>query len=280
MKEFAGTLTVRETSPGGGVADPAEEWPDGWMQHPGRVALLVHGFNNDEREATEAYAALRRNLPEGPAQVGCFHWPGDADFGWFRFADFLSYPDEIPDAREAARVLANHLVDLHRDCPAVELVLIGHSLGCRVILETLRRLVGRPAPPIAAIVLMAAAVPVELCEAGGPLCVAGSLADERIVLHSGSDSVLRFAFPMGQAAAFAIGHEPDAYLEPMGLDGDPVGFATAERDLARNAHGHYWGDPRVAEVIAAELGRAPARWLTFRTLPRHALPEPWELGRT
>ena len=154
MIEASGELSVRNDPVGGPVLQEVSERPKDWMLGAPRVVLLVHGFNNNQCEACEAFQDFFDLLPRGLAKFGRFFWPGDADFGFFQWVDFLSYPTEIPDAKESARVFAEHLLRFAKLSPHTELFLVGHSMGCRLILEMLYQIhvqkqPGTPMPRIA-----------------------------------------------------------------------------------------------------------------------------------
>lgn len=265
-----GELSVRRQSVGGPVVRVAEH-PAGWLRGAHRVILLVHGYNNSQCEACAAFRQFLDHLPYGLGRVGRFFWPGDADFGFFQWLDFLSYPTEIPDAKHSARRLAEFLSASARTHPVTEFVLVGHSLGCRLILEMLDLFAAgavAPRPSIALIQLMAAAVPVELVRKGRPLRRAGNIVRERVVLYSPHDLVLRGAFPPGQALARAMGHEPEVYLEAVGLNGNPPDFPTQSPWQAfGNGHGDYWKDTEIADNFARRLGVAVPRRQSDRYLP-------------
>ena len=147
--------------------------------------------------------------------------------------------------------------------------IVGHSLGCRLVLEML----GRLAPvnlQLDVIALMAAAVPTERVEAGGPL--AGTAARPVIMrkFFSEQDAVLQLGFPPGQQSAFMQGIDPSPGLEAVGRHGNPGSFGAPE--LTTDGHGDYWADARVADCILQDidptLSSGPAaRELLSRPLP-------------
>lgn len=273
-----GELSVRTKSVGGRVAPRVTARPTGWLHGAHRVVLLVHGYNNNQCEACEAFRSFLDNLPSGLGRVGRFFWPGDADFGFLQWLDFLSYPSEIPDARNSASSLAMFLASVARANPALELVLVGHSLGCRLILEMLDLFAAgsvNPRPNVKLILLMAAAVPVELAQAGRRLRRAGAMAKERLVLFSPHDGVLRLAFPAGQTLARSMGYETEVYLEAVGLFGNPLDFASeTPRQAFGNGHGEYWNDPSAAASLARKLGIAMPHKLLDRGLMEREAPAP------
>ena len=214
--------------------------------------VLVHGFNNTDSEAAEAYYGFRSREAEifsvtDPASFekmfGDVYWPGDADWSFFDKLDFLVYPSAVHTAVHAAEELAELLVKM----PNLERVdFIAHSLGCRVTLETMLLLRRRTLPMIGRVVLMAAAVPSEMLERGGRFFdLLMELWAERVpirVLHSKSDTVLHFAFPPGQSLAGG----KEASERALGRYGPSVmmpGYHTmlTEREINGAGHGDYWG---------------------------------------
>ena len=273
MTKVSGALSVREDCEGGAVASELTEFPNGWFGGATHFVLFVHGFNNDLDEAREAYGRLTDRLPDRFPKLGWFYWPGDASFGWFDVLEFVSYPTEIPDARYSAQRLADELTRLARENLGVEITLLGHSLGCRLIAECVHLLASQPEasrPTIRALLFMAAAVPVELAEQGGYLGQSlRSLAPNGYVFYSADDRVLQFAFPTGQTLAAKMGYEDAAYLEPVGRHGNPEDlFLQPTEDRSGNGHGDYWNDDRVVQRLC-EIGAAA---IARRTESRAELP--------
>jgi pimeloyl-ACP methyl ester carboxylesterase len=220
--------------------------------------VLVHGFNNTDSEAAAAYFGFRARqqdifAPTDPQyfekQFGDAFWPGDADWwSFFDKLDFLVYPAAVHTAVNAAKELA----DLLWEMPNLERVsFVGHSLGCRVVLETLPLLRTRTLPMIGRVVLMAAAVPSEMLEYGGQFHgLLMELAAEGTairVLHSMQDTVLHYAFPPGQSLAGG----KEASARALGRFGPspliPGYRATlSQREIAGAGHGDYWGHSKTA----------------------------------
>jgi pimeloyl-ACP methyl ester carboxylesterase len=138
---------------------------------------------------------------------------------------------------------------------------IGHSLGCRVVLETLLALRPHAVPIVRRVALMAAAVPSEMLEPGGrffPLLTLLAAEGTRFdVLHSLQDNVLHYAFPPGQSlagggvgSARALGRYGPSPVMP--------GFRTTmgDREIVGAAHGDYWGKGNAApsRTAAVESG--------------------------
>ena len=164
-------LSVRERDVGGPVAGEVSPRTPAPPYGRRQVVLLVHGFNVSLKKGRDAYREFEANLHGlGPAgqrilsRVCRFFWPGDSK------AKALSYPTELKPAEKSGEVLEQYLRGLRGpDGGPVEVFLIAHSLGNRLMLELLRkRLDGVPEPAvhIKRICLMAAAVPVKRAKPG------------------------------------------------------------------------------------------------------------------
>lgn len=260
---------LRKKAEGGSILSPADIRASADELTRRECLVLVHGFNNTDSEASEAYLGFRSREKEifSPPDAQTYErlfgdafWPGDADWwSFFDKADFLIYPAAVHTAVRAATDLADALWRM----PNLETVdFIGHSLGSRVVLETLLLLRTRAIPRVRRLVLMAAAVPLEMLEPGGrfyDLLIAlhgeGTTID---VLHSRADTVLHYAFPPGQS--LAGGHEGSARaLGRFGPSPLMPGYRAniAEREIGGAAHGDYWGHSKTASsrVATEEAGR-------------------------
>ena len=260
---------LRKKAEGGSILSPADIRASADELTRRACVVLVHGFNNTDSEASEAYLGFRSREKEifSPADpltyehvFGDTFWPGDADWwSFFDKADFLIYPAAVHTAVRAASELANALWRM----PNLETVdFIGHSLGSRVVLETLLLLRSRAMPRVRRVVLMAAAVPSEMLEPRGrfyDLLIAlhgdGTTID---ILHSKADTVLHFAFPPGQSLAGgreaserALGRFGPSPLMP-GYHANVL-----EREISGAAHGDYWGHSKTppSRVATEEAGR-------------------------
>lgn len=293
-------LYLRRKPEGGRILVPAEIRASADELTRRECVVLVHGFNNTDSEAAEAYFGFRTRQREifSPASPDLFEhrfgdafWPGDADW-WSLFdkLDFLVYPSAVHTAVPTGAELANAILRM----PNLEQVdFIGHSLGCRVVLETLLLLHGRARPRLRRVVLMAAAVPSEMLEPGGKfydLLTAMSAEGTTIdVLYSKADTVLHHAFPPGQS--LAGGREPSQRaLGRFGPSPWMPGFrgTISEREIGGAKHSDYWGHSKTApsRVATEEAGRFLRLGAIGREVgtPRDAgapmqEPEPRDFGR-
>jgi esterase/lipase superfamily enzyme len=279
-------LSLRDPAPEGTrVANEVHASPRGFAPRSHRLILLVHGYNNTHRVASDSYEDFCARLEElGIRRVSLLgeicavHWPGNSKLGALSFA---SYPTEIKPAVRSAEALAAFLGGLRGpQNSALDIVLICHSLGNRLGLELVRFRIAAPDPmvEITGLCLMAAAVPVRHVDDGR--LAAAARATRTRALFSRGDKVLRFAFPIGQTLA-ADGFFPQA----VGRFGHPLSVWGDVSDLSPYAHGDYWhggpkDDPDMRSVrqAAAFLGAPVPRDLPKWSLIRHDLAPVAELA--
>lgn len=161
-----------------------------------RLVIVTHGFNVNARSGTasiEKWATLAQ-LDSDCAYVGLL-WPGDS-----AFLPILDYPVEEGVARQAGRLLAGFLDVVARDAATISFV--SHSLGARVILET----VAYMAAPVEHVVLMAGAIESDCLSR--EYANAYAKARKVAVVASLEDWVLKFAFPIGNPVGeiIMVGH--------------------------------------------------------------------------
>lgn len=294
------TLSLRSQPERGGPVRDAVDDRDGLERDPTwrHVLVLVHGFNNTESDANAAYDGyvdlLRPRLEQSrvaPDAVAKLHWPGNEAIGPLSACDVAGYPVDVERALQAVHPLAVFLWRLvSASAGRRRISLVGHSLGCRLITEAMCRL-GRTTPygpPLGVVMLMAAAVPVELAKAVAPLSLAASRTGKLLKAYSTTDWVLLLAFPAGQSLACAAGYEREAYVEAIGRHGDPSGFGEL---FCRSGNGHsdYWTDEYAAAILLFTIDAtlrplpppvplrphdlAPAAPIAGRKLARRDLPE-------
>ena len=154
----------------------------------GRDVLLgTHGFNVNRGDGIYnlSHWAQWLNLGDNGFFVGVL-WPGDS-----RWLPVVDYPIEGNEAIKSGRLLASYLNENFSG--ANSLSFASHSLGARVVLETVRSL--SSSARVGTITLMAAAID-DTClvaEYGDSV----SRATKVSVLASSCDEVLKWAFPVG-----------------------------------------------------------------------------------
>lgn len=163
----------------------------------GRHVLLgAHGFNVNRADGIETLSKWSSLLNLGPAAVFVgILWPGDSIW-----AHGLDYPEEPEIANQAGRLLAP-FIDASLQA-AASISFTSHSLGARVILETIRNM----RLPVRRAIVMAGAID------NNCLVTEYTAAVENVetfsALASRKDQVLSCLFPMGNlfAGIIAEGH--------------------------------------------------------------------------
>jgi esterase/lipase superfamily enzyme len=96
-----------------------------------KVAVFVHGFNTNFQEALFRLAQMTADADLG-AQPILFAWPSEATV-----TGYVADKDAVTSSRDQ---LAELLSMLTRKSGAGEIVVIGHSMGCWLVVEALRQL--------------------------------------------------------------------------------------------------------------------------------------------
>ena len=279
-----GELSVRSDATGGDALS-AVSGPLG--AYGSQIVFLFHGYNDSFAVASQSYASFLQNFPVAgnplhdkwlPAIHPCF-WPGDKSWGPVSFA---SYALEMGPAKQSAAVFANFISTLHAPAGGtLDLYFIAHSLGNRIVLELLFALeamkaAGRLSSQIQfkGFCMMAAAVPVSMVQSDANLYAAATLSATRRILYSEADTVLHFAFPIGETAAFE-GFFPTA----IGRYGQPQSDWTAETEMFISPghgynHGDYWSQPNTIPQVSAFLGIPTPSAPASTSVLAHSLPIP------
>lgn len=155
------------------------------------VLLATHGFHVDRDRGIAYLSHWQRFLDLGPNGlfVGVL-WPGDSS--WL---PYLDYPAEGREAIKSGTILAAYLRNNFRGVNSVSFT--SHSLGARMVLQTVRNLTqdSNPELKVVRLVLMAGAID-DTCLVEEYQDVARKV--EKIsVLASSCDDVLKWAFPGG-----------------------------------------------------------------------------------
>lgn len=277
-----GELSVRSDASGGDVLSQVS---GSLGAYGSQIVFLFHGYNDSFAVASQSYASFLRNFPAAgnplhdkwqPAIHPCY-WPGDKSWGPVSFA---SYALEMGPAKQSAAAFANFISTLHAPAGGtLDLYFVAHSLGNRVVLELLLTLQAMKAAgklssqiQFKGFCMMAAAVPVSMVQSNANLYAAATLSATRRTLYSEADTVLHFAFPIGETAAFE-GFFPTA----IGRYGQPQSDWTAETEMFISPnqgynHGDYWSQPNTIPQISAFLGIPTAAPIASTSIVQRTLP--------
>lgn len=244
-----------------------------------RVTIFVHGFNNNEKQARVRWRQTRVRLApmlgvsKYMTRLAEYYWPGDRGIGP-RFLKSVLYARDVQMARRCGQDLGRFLDE--RGSPQ-HVAFVGHSLGCRVVLEALRELrVRSSSVTCSTALLMAAAVPEGLCGFPNQFARApglASLAKREHVLYSFNDHVLRLWFPPGQWGAQLLRDDDPApgSRSAVGRTGGPVGRWSLATQT-RLDHSDYWVSNASLPYVAKTLGYPKTRRFVRHVVPRHRLP--------
>jgi hypothetical protein len=264
-----------------------------------RVCFLVHGFNvNRDHGYTGEGALAQELLGLGPVFAGQppaamvdlvipVLWPGD----WI--LPGVNYPFELGDVRATGERFAEFLRSEAQTASRVSFV--SHSLGARVVLETVARAVaaGKPASELDLAILTAAAADDDVLDDPRYRMAIGALR-QILVVSSMDDDVLGRVFPLGDAVEAALWQGEKASSRALGRFGPKAlkpGSAAAGKvrwfdiDPAEKVgHDHYFPEPwmktplangydprrqRLSEFLRAAFGAGPLHphWPIDRPLP-------------
>lgn len=248
-------LSVRNLPRGGG---PRTTVIEERRPHPGMVLLVyVHGFNVNRARALEQWGHLRGLITmTTQVQCGLFLWPSDRFAS--RFVSRMYFPPMVSLAQACGRRLGAYLQDRK-----LRAILVGHSLGARVILEAADRF--RAGSLIDGIGLLGAAVPVNEMEDGGSFDI--SLAQREAVAYSARDPVLGRPFRFGAFLATPFA----SHAEAVGLNGEPAARKWFRMDFEINHHEH-WKVPAARQFITSLTGPYSVRMAKESLMPPERRP--------
>lgn len=248
-------LDLRAQSTGGGPAADVGVRKDGVVCDPNLliqalrgqdVLLATHGFNVNRADGMTKLAAWESVLRLGTSAlfVGVL-WPGDSS--WL---PVLDYPMEGNEAISSGRLLAPFLDKNFGNAASISLA--SHSLGARVVLETIRQL--KTINP-RKLTLMAGAINDD--------CLTDEYQDaaakvgEISVLASSEDYVLEFAFPVGNPVSGIITQGHPYWHGALGREGPtPQGKVRAGWHITDDwnfGHGDYVGGQPPAMKPTADV---------------------------
>lgn len=242
-----------------------------------RSVIMIHGFANSSDRARNSYASFVDTVagtfwPDMPADIVSFfglQWPGDHPS---RIRNVISFPTRIGNATQTGYTLGRYL-EAHLSSSKT-VVIVAHSLGCRVALACAEYLATWAAPDsgpnVQAVVLLAAAVPVrDAMEPDGQFRLRH--AGRYHVHHSRWDVALMLPFTSGNWLYDKAG-------VAIGRTGGPVGSRWDERLNTRHDHSAYWSAPSSAKAVLDEIHPAATKLLHEVSAEQSRISVPgWEL---
>jgi hypothetical protein len=197
------------------------------------VLIATHGFNVNRQSGIGSLSCWDSRLSLGPNGIFLgLLWPGDSV--WLKA---LAYPAEPRIANEAGQLIGPWIDQNLSDAASISFA--SHSLGARVVLETIATM----QRPVRRCIFMAGAIDdncltAEFQKAGGNI---GQIS----VLASHEDAVLKDAFPLGNIAGGIIAAGHPWFHGALGLSGPSQPWPTNFRapfqipDDWGYGHGNY-----------------------------------------
>lgn len=231
------------------------------------VLLAAHGFNVSRQQGVQHFQSWEPLLilPPTTTFVGVL-WPGDS-----RWAPIVDYPFEGGVAKQSGQLLAPFLNQYFSG--ALSLSFVSHSLGARVVLETIRGL----DRPVKRLILMAGAIDDDCLVDEYKDSAAKLSAASVSVLASKKDEVLGLAFPIGNLVEGLITPGHPFWHAAIGHKGPHKPYAAQQRgnwqiiDDWTYGHGSYLPEGPVACLPFSQPVDVPPKG----TPPYNNLPDDW-----
>lgn len=208
------------------------------------MVLLMHGYNNTQDQASAAFnrfVQLQQNTRTLNANLVGVYWPGA------NWEGGLFYMQAIGKVLQVAPALAQDLYQAAQARGYLKIDIVAHSLGSRLALETVRQLLlikqtdlSLGGLVIGQVAFMAGAVSTAYLEDLAQLRASISGYQSTMSLYSEDDTVLHWAFPLGESFA-GEGFFPVALGRKQWFGA--TFLSPAIQQLRNNSanHGDYWG---------------------------------------
>lgn len=218
------------------------------------VLLVTHGFNVNQMNGLQKLSDWANLLDIGSAVPVGMLWPGDA-----RWIHAVDYPVEGDEGMAAGNELAAFLNTNFTG--ALSLSFASHSLGARVVMQTISRLGG----PVRRLLIMAGAIDNTCLFA--EYATAAAKVQSVSVLASRSDDVLKWAFPAGNFVSGLFSRGAPYIHEAMGREGPAEPYAPANKVHADWQIPDGWNYGHGSYLPPNPLGTAPVRYAPLPYFP-------------
>jgi hypothetical protein len=226
------------------------------------VLLVTHGFNVNQADGLEKLSNWAKLVDLGNSVCVGMLWPGDS-----RWIHVVDYPLEGNEAIEAGNSLAGFLNSYF--AAALSLSFASHSLGARVVLQTIA---GLNRTTVRRLLLMAGAID-NTCLAGEYVKAAAKVQSIS-VLASRSDDVLEWAFPSGNFVSGLFSRGTPYVHEALGREGPAEPYPSSGNIHADWQIPDGWNFGHGSYLPPNPLGANPTRYLTLPYFPPPNMPPP------
>ena len=164
------------------------------LRQASHITFITHGYNVNRKDGREGLLNLASHLPSDDTKaIVAILWPGDKENNIW---STLSFPWQGSNADDTAKALVTFITQRRAIMPGTPLSFITHSLGARVGMEAIARMVGK-LYPVEQVCLMAPAIVDSSLASSKEYRSATESCDRIAVLASRMDLVLGGAFPIG-----------------------------------------------------------------------------------
>jgi hypothetical protein len=261
-------IKVLETLPGQLLSWPQDTFAKRVRGHD--LVVVTHGFNVSGDAGMRSLGAWEQlcQMATGALYVGVL-WPGDS-----RFIPVVDYPIEGSVAVASGKLLADFLNQYAGGAGTISFA--SHSLGARVLLETVRWL---KQPHVHRALIMAGAIEDDALTNEYQDAVAK--IDRIMTLSSESDWVLHYAFPTGNLVRDVLDEDHPYLSKALGRDGPRTMAGLSGRCVAwqiPNGWDYVHGDYLPHDTGGSMFPFPPAMGVPAADLAPPNQPPPWKPG--
>ncbi|MDR3752231.1 MAG: alpha/beta hydrolase [Terracidiphilus sp.] len=225
------------------------------------VLLVTHGFNVNQMDGLQGLSNWAKLLNLGNAVCVGMLWPGDA-----RWIHVVDYPVEGNEAMSAGNALASFINTNFSG--ALSLSFASHSLGARVVLQTIAGL----SRSVRGLLLMAGAI--DNTALSSEYAAAASKVQSISLLASHSDDVLKWAFPAGNFVSGLFSRGVPYIHEAMGREGPAEPYPSPDNIHADWQIPDGWNFGHGSYLPSSPLGAAPVQYAPLPCFPPPDMPAP------
>jgi len=218
------------------------------------VLMVAHGFNVCLMDGLQKLSDWAKLLNLGSTVCVGLLWPGDA-----RWIHVVDYPVEGNEAMAAGNELAMFINTNFSG--ALSLSLASHSLGARVVMQTIAGL----SRQVRRLLLMAGAID-NTC-LSSEYAVAAKKVQSISVLASRSDDVLKWAFPSGNFVSGLFSRGVPYIHEAIGREGPAEPYPSPDNIHADWQIPDGWNYGHSSYLPPNPLGTNPVRYAPLPYFP-------------
>lgn len=212
---------------------------EGSLPDSGRIVLYSHGWGCTDDRFQEQLNFIKDSLENQEVETGVVGWRWRSDLSW-------GTANKV--AEHTGREIVDFIEEVRKENPEAEFVLIGYSLGAKVVFEALKSM-EKPQKALNQVFLLAGAVGSrELAESGDYWNLIQEPGIDFYNYHNTKDKVLKFLFPLQGA----IGREGILHPKPDNLHEIEIKYEASSL-IGKKLHKSYMSEESVFKTIASEI---------------------------